>query len=163
MILTITPLSGAPTEVAAAPDIDWNGRVGDFAPDLVRGLRSQSPLETAILIALFTDAPADEAELRYEHRGDFRGFPGDGIEGRSIGSKLWLYRRSQLTDQVALTVKAEIIRALQIIIDEGAVARIDVQVEAVKAENRCDVQIEVFGRDGGRTYSNRFDLLWRGR
>lgn len=163
MIISITPLPGAATELAAPPDIVWNGTVGDFADDPDRGLRSESPLETAILIALFTDAPADDSQLRYEHRGDFRGWPGDGIEGDPIGSRLWLYRREVLTDLVAMEVRAEIIRALRIILDEEAAARIDVQVFPIKEENRLEALIEIFGRDGSRAYSNRFDLLWRGR
>lgn len=163
MIVSITPLPGTATELAAPPDIVWNGTVGDFTPDADRGLRSESPLETAILIALFTDAPVDAGELRYEHNGDFRGFPGDGIEGNPVGSKLWLYRRSELTDLVAMQVRAEIIRSLRVILDQEAAARIDVQVFPMKAENRLDALIEIFGRDGSRVYSNRFDLLWRGR
>lgn len=163
MLISITPLSGAQTEIAAPPDIIWTGIVGDFAPDALRGLKSSSPLETAIILALFTDAPADAGELRYEHRGDFRGWPGDGIDGEPMGSKLWLFRRRELTDATALEIKAEILRALTPLVDQQVATKVTVEPTVNKSMGRVEAQITVYGRDGAAVYSNRFDLIWRGR
>ena len=163
MIITITQINGAAAQIAAPPDIVWSGTVGDFADDPVRGLKSDSPLETAIVIALFTDAPADEAALRYEHAGDFRGFPGDGIDGEATGSTLWIYRRRELSDIVAMEVKAEIERALSGLIDQQAVAKIVVSTAADKPAGKIAASIDIFARDGSTTYAKKFDLIWRGR
>lgn len=160
MLITVTPLIEA-GGVVAPPDIVWNGRVGDFVLDDTRGLSSSIPLETAVIMLLFTDAPADENELRYDHAGDFRGWPGDALGDAPLGSKLWLYRRSELTNKTVLLVQAEIRRALQPLIDTGLAARVDVSAE--RALNRIDAEIAIYGRDGSQRYADRFELLWQGR
>lgn len=172
MQLTITPLAEAGVEVLA-PDIVWNGFSGDFALSTdpangpVGGLEARSPLATAVLMLLHTDMRAGPDELRHEHGGDARGWPGDGFDidtakGEApLGSKLWLYRRHELTDQTAMAVKAEIHRALHPLLKQGAVARIDVTVEAQKAEGRLAATIALYGRDGRAVYATKFDALWR--
>src|SRR4051812_23188738 len=124
--LTITPLGEAGVELLA-PDIVWqNGMVGDFAlvesppaDGAAGGLQAQHPIETAVLMCLYTDARCEVRELRFEMGGDRRGWPGDGFDidtsaGEApLGSKLWLYRRHQLTDITAAEIEAEARRALQ--------------------------------------------------
>ena len=172
MQLTITPLAEAGVDVLP-PDIVWSGTVGDFAVSTrpedgpIGGLVGRNPIETAVLLLLFTDCRAEPHELRHEHAGDRRGWPGDGFdvdEARGeapLGSKLWLYRRHELLDRTGLEIEAEIHRALAPLKKQHAVARIAVKAEVQKAEGRVAASINLYGRDGREVYAGRFDPLWR--
>lgn len=171
--LTITPLGEAGVE-ALAPDIVWtDGTHGDFAlartPDQggAGGLQAMHPIETAVLMCLFTDAAAEARELRFEHGGDRRGWPGDGFDidtahGEGpLGSKLWLFRRHALTDLTAAEIEAEARRALQPLLDQKLVVRIDTATEVLKPQGQVRLGISLFGRDGRKVYAAQFDPLWQ--
>ena len=172
MQLTITPLAEAGVAVLP-PDIVWSGTVGDFAVSTrpqdgpVGGLVAANPLRTAVLILLFTDARADTAQLRFEHRGERRGWPGDGFDldrtagEEPLGSTLWIYRRHELTDDTGRAMAAEAERALQPLLAQKAVARIEVGFEVDKARGKVVLPIRLYGRDGRQSYAERFDYLWR--
>ncbi|GJD51078.1 hypothetical protein OPKNFCMD_3829 [Methylobacterium crusticola] len=172
MQLTLTPLADEGVTVLP-PDIVWNGVVGDFAlattPEdgAAGGLVAANPLRTAVLLLLFTDARVEAAELRFEHRGDRRGWPGDGFDvdtaaGEApLGSKLWLFRRHELTDLTAREVAAEAERALQPLVKQGAAARVTVAATADKVAGRINLSVGVYGRDGRSVYADQFDLLWK--
>lgn len=172
MQLTITPLAEAGVAVLP-PDIVWNGYVGDFAVSLrpqdgpVGGLVAANPLRTAVLILLFTDARAEAAQLRFEHGGDRRGWPGDGFDmdraaGEApLGSTLWLYRRHDLNDDTGRAMAAEAERALHPLIAQKAVARIDVGFVVDKMAGAVRLSIALYGRDGRQSFAERFDYLWR--
>lgn len=172
MQLTLTPLGDAGVEVLP-PDVLWNGFTGDFAiatkPEQggAGGLVAAHPLRTAAILLLFTDARADTSDLRAEHRGDRRGWPGDGFDvdvargERPLGSKLWIYRRHELDDDTGRQVAAEARRALQPLIDQQAVVRVDTTFEVDKPGGKILLGIKLYGRDGRDAYADRFDLLWR--
>ncbi|MCJ2143745.1 phage GP46 family protein [Methylobacterium sp. E-066] len=172
MQLTLTPLADA--GVSLLPfDIVWNGIVGDFAVSTggddgpAGGLVSANPLRTAVLLLLFTDARADAASLRFDHRGDRRGWPGDGFDidaaaGEApLGSLLWLFRRSALLDATGAQIEAEVQRALKPLIRQGAAARITTSAVVDKANGRVALSVGLYGRDGSQSYSDKFDILWR--
>ena len=172
MQLTLTPLGDAGVAVLP-PDVLWSGTVGDFSiatkPDQggAGGLVAANPLRTAVILLLFTDARADTSDLRYEHRGDRRGWPGDGFDidptrGEApLGSKLWVYRRHDLVDETGRQIALEARRALQPLIGQGAVVRIDTEFEVDKPGGRILLGVKLYGRDGRETYADKFDLLWR--
>lgn len=172
MLITVTPLSDAGVEVLP-PDIVWDGVRGDFAlaaggtEGPAGGLRAANPLATAVLMLLFTDARAEAYELRFEHRGDRRGWVGDGFDvdvaaGEApLGSKLWLYRRHELTELTGLEVAAEAERALQPLIAQGAVVRVAATAEIDKVAGRLSLKINLYGRDGREAYAAQYDVLWR--
>ena len=172
MRLTVTPLGDSGVEVLP-PDIVWDGRVGDFAissggdQGAAGGLVAANPLRTAVLLLLFSDARAEGHELRQEHGGDARGWVGDGFDvdlARSeapLGSKLWLYRRHDLTDLTGMEMAAEVERALQPLIDQRAAVRVTAIPEVRKAEGIVAMTINLYGRDGREAYAERFDPLWR--
>ncbi len=172
MQLTLTPLADA--GVSLLPwDIVWNGTVGDFAVSAggddgpAGGLVSANPLRTAVLLLLFSDARADPASLRFEHRGDRRGWPGDGFDvdaaaGEApLGSLLWLFRRSPLRDATKAQIEAEAQRALKPLIRQGAVAKITAAAAIDKANGRVALSVGLYARDGSQSYSDKFDILWR--
>ena len=172
MQLTLTPLADAGVTVLP-PDIVWNGTVGDFAIATTQaqggpgGLVAANPLQTAVLLLLFSDARAEAYEINEAHGGDRRGWPGDGFDvdtagGEApLGSKLWLYRRAVLGDQTALQVAAEAKRALQPLIRQGAAVRIDAKATADFDNDRLGLTVDIYGRDGTNVYNAQFDLLWR--
>lgn len=172
MRLTLTPLADAGVEVLP-PDIVWDGRVGDFAVSAggddgpAGGLVAANPLRTAVLMLLFTDARAETEELRFEHAGDRRGWVGDGFDvdrtrgETALGSKLWLFRRHEMTDLTGLEMAAEVQRALQPLIDQGAAVRVEALPEVRKAEGMIAMAINLYGRDGRVSYAEKFDVLWK--
>ncbi len=172
MQLTLTPLADA--GVSLLPfDIVWNGIVGDFAVSAggadgpAGGLVSANPLRTAVLLLLFSDQRADPAMLRFEHRGDRRGWPGDGFDvdrgaGEApLGSLLWLYRRRELLDVTGQEIEAEAQRALQPLIRQGVVATITASAAVDKARGRVNLATDLYRRDGAKAYADKFDILWR--
>lgn len=164
--MRIIPLA-AETEPNLAPDLVWDGLMADLAiaepGELRGGLRAKATLETAVLICLMTDARAEPAELR---DGDInRGWPGDSFDladgEAAIGSKLWLLRRSTV-DAVETPRRAEDYAraALQPLIDQGAVARIDVSAEGDPARNRLTLAVTLTDRDGETLVASRYAVLW---
>ena len=62
------------------------------------------PLESAVLIALFTDARVAADDLP-EGEQDARGFWGDAMTGDVTGSRLWLISREKVTNEVVRLVE----------------------------------------------------------
>lgn len=192
-MLKLTPLDGqeaarplfAAGVVDLPPDVVWltlDGRPaapgqpgvrGDFAlaedpaDGPAGGLRAANPLLSAVIVCLFSDAPCEPWQLKPEHEGDFRGFPGDAIDldeaagEQPLGSFFWLFLREVLSPQVVLAVQAEAKRALQPLVRQGAVARVEAAAEADYARDRLALAIDLYARDGARVFSAQYDILWR--
>jgi phage gp46-like protein len=158
-------------------DSQWHPPYGvaDFAlavadePQNRGGLRAKAALHTAIVLALFTDRriPADHP-LRYlVEGGDPRGWWGDGVDVRTelaeteMGSLLWVFERAPLTEAIRRWVEAIALDALAPLITQGAAVRIEAQATAEFAMDRLDLSIQVYGRDGSKSYDIRFDDIWR--
>jgi phage gp46-like protein len=166
-MLTIKPLSTADRTVLPPDVVIVDGTRGDFVLDERTGLRAQNPIATAIVLCLLTDARASGDELRHEHAGDARGWPGDGFDidlargETELGSRLWLYRRRELTAETGRLVEDEARRALHTLIRQGVAARIDVSATVQEAEGRVALEVAVIGRDGRAAVNVRFDPLWK--
>ena len=172
MQLTITPLADAGVEVLP-PDIIWDGAVGDFAISTrsadggVGGLIARNPIQTAVLLLLFTDRQVDASDLRFDNQGDRRGWVGDGFDvdtanGEApLGSRLWLYRRGVLVAKTFGEIEVEIQAALLPLITQGAAVQIDVAGEVLNAGGQVRCAIDIYGRNRSKAYSARFDPLWK--
>jgi phage gp46-like protein len=169
MALEIRPFDTV-NEPQLAPDLVFDAArgVADFAlagmADAVNpgGLQSRAAILTAVVICLFTDRRVEAIQLR---DGDVnRGWPGDSFDLRDgddvLGSRLWLLRRRALDDAAIRDAEDFAREALQPLVDQGLFVRFDVTVTADKAARRLDLLIEGFGRDGTRTFDNRFGILW---
>ena len=129
-------------------------------------------LETAVVIALLTDARADaDDELPDSRNDDRRGWWGDldaeAIwDGWPIGSKLWLRARSTIRSAAArqgattAQIRADLLDALQPLVDRGIATRLDVQV-ARAGQERIEARIALFRGDRA-LLDLRFADLWRG-
>lgn len=128
------------------------------------GLKADAGLATAIILALFTDKRAPEGARLDD--GDRRGWFGDRIDVRAdlgeadLGSWIWLYERSALTDDLPQLIHDAAVDALEPIRLQGAVARFDVTVEMFREQDRVDVEVDAFSQDGTNIFSQRFALLW---
>lgn len=120
----------------------------------LKGLQSVSPLETAILIQLFTDARDDSPDAE-ERRGWF----GDvfDLDTRAhecpLGSLLWTLERAALTPDTGLTAVSFAQRALQIFVDQGLVQRFDVTHEIDAAAGLLALRIQAVGETGNLIFN----------
>lgn len=167
-MLSIIPVAEE-AEPYRAPDLAWNGKTGDLVlnalthPDAPGDFRAEQGLATQVLICLMTDIRVEESELR---DGDVNGgWVGDSFdmqEGETpLGSRLWLLRRGTLYEGIEMVAETYATEALQPLIAQGAAVRADVTAFADRANNRLDLDVALYGRDGAAIYNNRFELLWR--
>lgn len=167
-MLKITAMEGE-REPYRAPDLVWDGVTGDLAinplthPDAPGDFRAEQGLATQVLICLMTDARVDESEL--DEGEENRGWVGDSFdvaEGETpLGSKLWLLRRKAIYEGIEARVEDYVREALQTLVDQGAVASIDVAVTTDRPGNRVDYVVTLYGRKGEIAYSDKFEILWR--
>jgi phage gp46-like protein len=124
--------------------------------DLAKG----NDLVTAVLISLFTDRIANEDDEIPDGTSDPRGWWADAGERYPIGSRLWLLSREKQTAETAARANDYIVEALQWLIDDGVVARFDVDVAWV-APSSLGAQV-VANRVDGTTVAINFASLWQG-
>jgi phage gp46-like protein len=151
-----------------APDLGWHGIVGDLIlnaldhPTAPGDFRAGQGLATQILIHLMTDRRVEESELR--HGTSNRGWLGDSFDIQDgegpLGSRLWLLRRTAITDETAVLVEDYVREALQPLIDQEAIASLDVTVTVDKPANRVEYVVNTYGRDGTRSFDQKFQLFW---
>lgn len=160
-------------DAAADPWLPWDTvwspaqQAGDWM-QAGAGLAAERGLATAVVLALFTDrrCPKDHPLARWAD-GDPRGWWGDGVDvrddlsERELGSLLWLLERATVSAETARWAEALAAEALMPLKAQGAVARIGVTAEARPADNRLDLLVQLYDRDGTTLYDRKFDLLWR--
>ncbi|GGF56779.1 hypothetical protein GCM10007301_15580 [Azorhizobium oxalatiphilum] len=160
--MRIIPLAQA-AEPILTPDLVWDGDMADLVIDATRGdLKADQALATAVLICLETDRRVEASELPEGEAN--RGWPGDAFDMQPgdvpLGSKLWLLRRRALLEGIELEAEDYAREALQTLIDQGAVVRVDVTATRVPERARLDLDVALYGRDGTVIYQQRFAVLW---
>lgn len=133
----------------------------------VGGLSARAAIETAVVLALFTDRRCPEGHPLepYIDAGDRRGWWGDGIDVRAdlgeseMGSLLWLLERATATPENANWARTFALDALQPLIAQGLAARADAQAE-LPSPGRINLAVQLYGRDGTTVYDRRFDDVW---
>jgi phage gp46-like protein len=147
---------------------DWVVSDGS-EPQNKGGLRAKAALHTAVVLCLFTDKRIpDDHPLRYlVENGDPRGWWGDKADVRAdlfeteMGSLLWIFERAPLTEEIRRWVESIALDALASLIAQGAAVRIDAQATAEFAEDRVDLAVQIYARDGTRIYDQRFEDIWK--
>ncbi len=152
--------------------LDASGGYGDWIlagpadqPESRGGLRAEQALHTASLILLFTDARAAEDDKLPDDDGDRRGWWGDSVrlDGEPeapMGSKIWLYARSPLTEPVRAGIEDAARDALAVLVTQGAVARTDVSAEIDRVRSAVLLTVRHYSHDGTLAYDQRFGVLW---
>lgn len=154
--------------------LDATGGYGDWllsgSGDQVEslgGLRSEQALHTATLLCLFTDARAPDDEALPGNDGFRRGWWGDSIrlEGepdRPLGSLIWLdVERGILNDAVGQRVRDRAEDALSVLLEQGAVARTDVETIVRPEQGLLGLVVRHFSHSGDTVYDQRFEILWQ--
>lgn len=102
--------------------------------DLIKGvgrLEVDDGLETAVLLSLFTDAPATLDELaaagltREQNRGAWWGNDYPDVDG-DMGSKLWLLERAKRTDETLARARDYATEAVAWMITDGLASQIPI-------------------------------------
>lgn len=141
---------------------DW--RLADPAEEEFNrgGLAAADPLTTAIILCLFTDRRlADWMEI-----GDdgVRGWHGDhfAIDAeageRELGSYLWTLERGALDFQTRKLAETYATEALQTLIDQGVVSKIEVTAEADTAAGRLLINVRCYDPARDLLADRRFEV-----
>lgn len=176
--VVIRAAEGCAEDVSVLWDSVWDDERGQAdwllaEPDEVQnagGLRAKAAIETAVVLALFTDKRIEpDHPLFFLADGDRRGYFGDGIDVRAdlnetaLGSHLWLLERAPLTIRglsAARWAEQFANEALATLIAQGVCVRIDVAATANELQSRLELTVALYGRDGNRIYDRNFDVLW---
>lgn len=139
-----------------------NGGTQDEADLALDGVRFDvdDGLRTAILISLYTDRRADPGDILPGDETELGGWWGDAyadVEGDKIGSKLWLLRRSVVTDETLRRAESYCREALQWTIDDGLADR----VEATAAKVGLHTMTLGVGLYRAKEVAPRFSERWR--
>jgi len=124
-------------------------------------LATDSGLETAVVISLFTDRRAEDTDQIPDGTADRRGWWGDSFAddgGDRIGSRLWLLGREKQLPSVAKRAETYAKEALQWLIDDGISSRVTVVAEFVRT-GVLGLSVEIL-RPVGTPLTFRFSNLW---
>lgn len=109
-------------------------------------------LYEAVFISLFTDrrAAADEVGNPMMRRGWIGDLLSD-LPGDRIGSGLWLYSQSRLTDDVQAAIDGEARAALQWMVDDRLVSSVAVASVAIPERRELVLKVTLALKEGGVT------------
>lgn len=110
----------------------WNNEKGvaEIARTTAGALEEDESLETAVLLSIFTDAPATAAEMAAAKADEQRGWwaAADSIRGqtRVYGSKLWLLRRGKTVLATLRLAEQYCVEALAWLVESKIAAKVEV-------------------------------------
>ncbi|EYC51697.1 hypothetical protein AZ34_11825 [Hylemonella gracilis str. Niagara R] len=117
-------------DIATLPRADGAGY--DIAVDN-GALAMDASLQTDITLSLLTDRRADNSEAEaLGANASRRGWWGDALNARPVGSRLWLLRREKLTADVLTTAADYAQEALDWLVTRGRVDSLNVTASAVR-------------------------------
>lgn len=120
----------------------------------------QETLRMATWLALFTDRRADAGERSAPFDEDPRGWWGDAVHGRRFGSRLWQLRDEPVTSATAAKVQAAAAEALEVLREDGLVARTEVVAEVAEGDlDRVNLLVRHHRTSGGSELLE-FGDLW---
>jgi phage gp46-like protein len=157
------PLPGGPADIALV----WNPQLGEADMQMASGdLLVEAGLQTAVIISLFTDAPAQPGDVIPDGSTDVRGWWGDmpvdpvrqDITARvdRLGSRLWLLDRALQAPETLVRAEAYAREALAWMLDDGVAGSI---VAAASFPRLSWIQLVItIAQQGSRS---KFTLPWQ--
>lgn len=142
------------TDEVDGPIIDESGLLVSAVIDDTTTLEFINDLTTAVLISLFTDAPADGDDIIPDGTVFRRGWWAD----TSMGSKLWLLERSKAMPAVADLVRQYAMAALAWLVTDRIAAEVEAQAQWFNSTML--VLTVTITRGSARPVSIRFANLW---
>ncbi len=122
-------------------------------------LVSGGDLRNAVILSLFCDRRAEDDDALPDESGSKRGWWGDALLGRRIGSRLWLLSREKQLREVVNRAREYAREALKWLLDDGAVDDLEVDAEIV-APGVLGIAVRVF-RPHANQETYRFSYLWQ--
>lgn len=123
-------------------------------------LASSHDIKTAVLISLFSDRRAEADDALPNPDGSLRGWWGDVLSGRRIGSRLWLLGREKQLRSVVVRAKNYAEEALAWLVEDGVAKKVQVTAYiAAPGWLGLDVLVE---RATGAASKFKFDYAWQG-
>ncbi|MDD2794355.1 phage GP46 family protein [Acidocella sp.] len=114
-------------------------------------------LQTAVIISLLSDREAAPGDVLPDDNGP-RGWWGDAYLGFKLGSRLWLLRRTVLTQKTLNLAQDYAMEALQWMIDFGIAGSVSV-VATATGLHTMNLAVTI-NQTGG---SAVFNVLWQGQ
>lgn len=132
------------------------------------GLQASHPLDTAVVLALFTDrrAPTDHPLAKWVDPNDPRGWWGDVVDRREdlgegdLGSLLWMLERCAMLPDVERWARSMALDALMPLVTRRVAARLEVDVERRADDHGLSIGVRLYGRDGSIVHDRKFDFAW---
>lgn len=151
------------TWFAGEDGFDWSIAAGDDA-DNPGGLSDVDPIESAIIVSLFTDRRAPDGWR--PDVADRRGWWGDRVspDGEvedELGSHLWLLANEVTNERTRFESQGYARAALDWMIADGLAASVEVTADILAARNGIALTIVLRDQSGSKIYDRRFDPLWR--
>ena len=146
---------------------DWIMADANDPKDQRGGLRARMQLHTAIMLCLFTDKRLPEGMTPPDDPRDRRGWWGNSIrlpgepEGVELGSLLWTLERGTLSEATRALAIDYATEALQVLIDQGAVARFEIDATVDPVRGMLGMTVNAFNNVGERFTKVAFDAIWQ--
>lgn len=122
-------------------------------------LAADHDIKTAVLISLFTDRRAEADDTLPDAAGSRRGWWGDALNARRIGSRLWLLGREKQLREVVLRALEYAEEALAWLVEEGIAKRVVVTAEIVQPGwIGLSIRVE---RERAAPASYRYQFAWQ--
>lgn len=142
---------------------DAEGSQGDWLLAGYGQLVTAPALESAVMISLFTDARASADDRLPPGDTDRRGWWGNALGDDSIGSRLWLLRRSKRLPETLRRAEDYIREALAWLIEEQLAQRVEVSASWLSSTRMgATITIHQAGQAGDRRAVLRADWAWQG-
>ncbi len=138
---------------------DGNALRADFAVS-AGSLAADTDIRTAVLISLFTDRRAEDDDALPDPASSKRGWWGDALYPRRIGSRLWLLGREKQLAEVVSKAKEYAREALVWLVEDGVASAVNVDA-AIVASGTLGLRI-IVRRNNKAPEKFNFDFAWRG-
>lgn len=143
-------------------DISTRFDVAEYRGDYVVSAGALLPdagLQTAVLISLFTDRRAEEDDALPDRSASRRGWWGDALSGRRIGSRLWLLSREKQLREAVNRAREYAREALAWLVEDGVALRVTVEASVVR-DGMLGLFVEI-ERNQSAPARFRFELAWK--
>lgn len=126
-------------------------------------LAADDGLQTAVILSLFTNRPARADDVTPDGTTDRGGWWGDSlsdIDGDHYGSRLWLLRRTKLTDETLRKAKEYAEEALAWLLEDQVASEVTVAVSRL-SQLTDGLGFAVFITRPNGPARQRYDYVWR--